>query len=80
MENGTEKDGSRRQRAQARIIAPVRGTLRRAALLSVAAGLIWPIQAVLIAWIVSVWVAGAADNTLPAIAGFVVLGIVRGSR
>ena len=46
-------------------------------MLSVAAGLVLPIQAALIAWIVSVWVAGANDSTLPAIAGFVVLGVVR---
>lgn len=84
MENGTEHDEARqRRRAQARIIAPVRETLRRAALLAVAAGLIWPLQAALIAWIISVWVAGtgsdagAADDTLLAIAGFVALGVIR---
>jgi ATP-binding cassette subfamily C protein CydD len=84
MDDSTEHDEAhRRRRTEARIIAPVRDTLRRAALLSVAAGLIWPLQAALIAWIISIWVTGggsdtgAADDTLLGIGGFVVLGIVR---
>ena len=84
MDDSTEHDEAhRRRRAQARIIAPVRDTLRQAALLAVAAGLIWPLQAALIAWIISIWVTGGgsdtgtADNTLLGIAGFVVLGVVR---
>lgn len=80
MDDSTEHDGAaQRRRAQDRIITPVRGTLRKASWLSVAAGLVWPLQAGLIAWIVSAWVAGtgALADTLPAIAGFVVLGLVR---
>lgn len=80
MDNNTQQDEARqRQRAQDRIIAPVRETLRRAALLAVAAGLVWPAQAGLIAWVVSAWVhgTGTVENTLPAILGFVVLGAAR---
>ncbi|BAQ18740.1 ABC transporter ATP-binding protein/permease [Methyloceanibacter caenitepidi] len=83
MDDSTEQDEAHRRRAQARIIAPVRDTLRRAALLAVAAGLIWPLQAALIAWVISIWVTsggsdtGAADNALLAIAGFVALGVIR---
>ncbi|WP_204377003.1 ABC transporter ATP-binding protein/permease [Methyloceanibacter methanicus] len=59
MDDSTEHDGAaQRRRAQDRIITPVRGTLRKASWLSVAAGLVWPLQAGLIAWIVSAWVAG----------------------
>ncbi|MDJ0513437.1 MAG: ATP-binding cassette domain-containing protein [Methyloceanibacter sp.] len=80
MKDSTEDSGAdQRRQAHTRIIVPVQGTLRRAALISVAAGLIWPIQAGLIAWIVSAWVAdtGTPENTSLAIASFVVLGIAR---
>lgn len=80
MDDSTEHDGAaQRRRAQERIITPVRETLRKASWLSVAAGLVWPLQAGLIAWIVSAWVAGTGTlaDTLPAITGFVVLGLVR---
>lgn len=80
MDDSTEHDEARqRQLAQARIIAPVRRELRNASWLSVAAGLVWPFQAALVAWVVSVWVGGAeaASTTLPAIGAFVLLGVVR---
>lgn len=80
MENGTE-DGEARQRrlAQTRIIAPVRSDLRKASLLSVGAGLLWPLQAALIAWFVSTWVdgTGSAEHAIPSIGAFVLLGLVR---
>ena len=80
MANGTvDREARKRQLAQARIIAPVRRELRTASWLSVAAGLVWPLQAALIAWVVSAWVdgAGTPEQTLPAIGAFVVLGVVR---
>lgn len=52
------KSGSARQRAKERIIAPVQSDLRRAGWMSIAAGAIWPVQAAVIAWAVSVWVSG----------------------
>ncbi len=80
MANGTvDREARKRQLAQARIIAPVRRELRTASWLSVAAGLVWPLQAALIAWVVSAWAdgAGTPEQTLPAIGAFVVLGVVR---
>ncbi|THH38458.1 ATP-binding cassette domain-containing protein [Aliishimia ponticola] len=68
-----------RMRAQARIIAPVADLLRKAGWVSVAAGLIWPLQAALIAWAVSQWVAGPVrlDLSVMAALGVAALGIVR---
>ncbi len=61
--------------ARDRIIAPVDGLLRRAGMLSVAAGLVWPVQAAAIAWAVAGWVGGDADaaRTLTA-AGIIAAG------
>lgn len=47
-----------RDRAKTRIIAPVARELRIAGLLSVLAGLIWPVQAAVLAWAVSAWAGG----------------------
>ena len=62
------------KRATARIIAPVAGLLRKAGLLSVLAGLIWPAQAAALAWAISGWVAGDLDRT-----GWAALFFVLGS-
>lgn len=48
-----------RQRAKARIISPVRSELALAGWLSVLAGVVWPLQAAVIAWAVSGWAEGA---------------------
>ncbi|WP_282602585.1 ATP-binding cassette domain-containing protein [Paracoccus sp. PARArs4] len=66
---------SPRAMARDRIIAPVDGLLRRAGMLSVAAGLVWPVQAAAIAWAISGWVGGDADaaRTLTA-AGIIAAG------
>ncbi|MFZ1468790.1 MAG: ATP-binding cassette domain-containing protein [Paracoccaceae bacterium] len=66
-----------RQRMTARIIAPVSGQLRIAGTLSVAAGLIWPMQAGALAWAVSGWVTGEMGRTGPAALLFVLGGILR---
>ncbi|UYV35657.1 ABC transporter transmembrane domain-containing protein [Rhodobacteraceae bacterium D3-12] len=70
---------SRRQRAKDRIIQPVARELNTAGVLSVIAGLLWPVQAAAIAWAVSGWVHAevAQDRTLPAIAVFVIAGVLR---
>lgn len=67
------------RRAQARIIAPVSGPLRRAGLLSVGAGLVWPVQATLIAWAVAGWADGTVglEGTALAAAGFALCGALR---
>lgn len=48
-----------RRRAKDRIVAPVADRLRAAGWLSVAAGLLWPVQAAAISWAVAGWAAGA---------------------
>ncbi|MHA6324106.1 ABC transporter ATP-binding protein/permease [Roseivivax sp. CAU 1753] len=48
-----------KDRAKTRIIAPVARDLGKAGLLSVLAGMLWPIQAAVLAWAVSGWAAGA---------------------
>ena len=58
-----EKAGAIRnikKRAQERIITPVAGVLRIAGVLSILAGILWPLQAAAIAWVVSGWATGAA--------------------
>lgn len=69
----------RRARAQERIIAPVADQLRRAGLLSVGAGLIWPFQAAIIAWLVQRWANGRVEMgaTALAVVGFVGLAAIR---
>ncbi|MTI17113.1 ATP-binding cassette domain-containing protein [Rhodobacteraceae bacterium RKSG542] len=64
---------------QKRIIAPVSAELRKAGVLSVLSGLIWPLQALLIAWTVSGWALGTTDfsATVTAAIGLVGLGAVK---
>ena len=59
--------------AARRIEQPVRGQLARASALSVAAGLIWPLQAAAVAWCIAGWVIGDLSRTLMA-AGIFLLG------
>ncbi len=66
-----------RQRASARIIAPVSRPLRIAGMLAVIAGLIWPIQAAALAWAISGWVADDMSRTGPAALIFVLGGVLR---
>lgn len=75
MSERRQRKASPRAMARDRIIAPVDGLLRRAGMLSVAAGLVWPVQAAAIAWAVAGWVGGDADaaRTLTA-AGIIAAG------
>ncbi|GGE16121.1 thiol reductant ABC exporter subunit CydD [Primorskyibacter flagellatus] len=68
-----------RQRANRRIIAPVRPRLVRAGALMVVSGALWPVQAALVAWAIAGWVSGDAAMTpgLAAAAGFALLGFLR---
>lgn len=63
--------------AARRIEEPVRAQLSRASALSVAAGLIWPLQAAAIAWAIAGWVAGDMGRTLPAAGIFLAGAAVR---
>ncbi|MBY5972275.1 ATP-binding cassette domain-containing protein [Ferrimonas balearica] len=64
---------------QARIIAPVKPLLRRAGLLSILSGLLWPVQAAAIAWAVSGWAGGALalERSLWAAGIFLLCGLIR---
>lgn len=64
---------------QARIIAPVKPLLRRAGVLSIVSGLIWPVQAAAIAWAVSGWATGALalERSLWAAAIYLACGLIR---
>ncbi|MFV0246143.1 MAG: ABC transporter ATP-binding protein/permease [Qingshengfaniella sp.] len=68
-----------RRIAKDRIIAPVARDLRIAGVLSVAAGVLWPVQAAAIAWAVSAWVAGAPPMAPTGIAAalFALCGLTR---
>ena len=67
-----------KERPEARLLAPVRGQLRRAAAVSVAGGLLWPVQAAAIATAIAGWVDGAGMTTsLWAAAVFVLAGALR---
>ena len=68
-----------RQLAKERIITPVSGLLTHAGVLSVLAGMLWPVQAAVIAWAISGWVAGGAtlERTLMAALAFAGLGALR---
>ncbi|MBJ3775879.1 ABC transporter ATP-binding protein/permease [Acuticoccus mangrovi] len=68
-----------RKQTTDRILGPVAAELRRSAYLSVAAGLMWPLQAAVLAWIVAGWVEGATDlgRTALGALGFVAGGAVR---
>merc|ERR1711969_388643 len=67
-----------KERPEARLLAPVRGQLRRAAAVSVAGGLLWPVQAAAIATAIAGWVDGAPlGQSLWAAAVFVLAGALR---
>lgn len=70
---------NRHRTASSRITRPVAAELRRAGILSVAAGMIWPLQAVCIAWTISGWVEGTAglDTAIVAALAFLLGGMVR---
>ncbi|MCK8482945.1 ATP-binding cassette domain-containing protein [Aliiroseovarius sp. S2029] len=68
---------SSRRLATARIIAPVARQLRVAGVLSVASGLIWPVQAGALAWAISGWVTGEMTRTGIAAALFTLGGVLR---
>lgn len=70
-------ESAARQRANARIIAPVSGLLRVASALLVIAGLIWPAQAAALAWAISGWASGDMDRTGWAALLFVLGGLLR---
>ena len=59
------------------LVAPVRRPLRRLAAVSVAASLIWPIQAALVAGAIGGAASGAAPPLVPLVAGYVALGLAR---
>ncbi|WP_210431245.1 MULTISPECIES: ABC transporter ATP-binding protein/permease [Iodidimonas] len=59
------------------ITAPIAHALRFAGLLSVLAGLIWPIQAAALAWAIAGWIAGDMGRTPWAAAIFVAGGFLR---
>lgn len=61
----------------AAIMAPGRRHQRRAAVLSVLAGLIWPLQAAVVAWAIGAVLSGASPSPLAAILGFGGLGLLR---
>lgn len=66
-----------RQRAQARIVAPVSRGLRVAGALSVLSGLIWPVQAAALAWAISGWTEGDVARTPWAALAFALGGLAR---
>lgn len=71
-------DPSPRKIASARIEGPVATQLRRAGVISVAAGLVWPVQAALVAWVIAGWLDAAPyRDTMLAAAGFVLLALLR---
>lgn len=72
-----QKNPTDRQRASARIIAPVARPLRIAGAFAVIAGLIWPGQAAALAWAISGWVAGDMSRTSAAALIFVLGGVLR---
>lgn len=77
MSGSQQQQPSSRQRAKARIIAPVSRDLRIASTLSVISGLIWPAQAAVLAWAISGWVSGDMNRTIWAAGVFVLGGVLR---
>lgn len=81
MEPGSKTNaaGDARRRAQDRIVAPVADRLRAAGWLSVAAGMLWPVQAAAICWAVAGWAAGApaTERAWIAAAVFLICAAVR---
>lgn len=75
----TSDKASPRLRAKQRIIAPVARDLNRAGGLAVLAGMLWPLQAAVIAWAISGWAGGARDLDGTILAGvvFAALGGLR---
>ncbi|NVK33627.1 MAG: ATP-binding cassette domain-containing protein [Rhodobacteraceae bacterium] len=74
----TDKSSSR-SRAKQRIVAPVAGQLKKASWIAIAQGALWPVQAAVIAYLVSQWADGNSDletGMLCALA-FLVLAAVR---
>ena len=72
---GRASEGRASERgARARIIAPVRAELRRAGLLAVLAGMIWPLQAAAIAWAIAGWATGT-DVLARSLAAALAIGI-----
>ena len=68
---------SRRQ-AEARLLAPVRGLMRRASAVAVLAGLLWPVQAAAVASAIAGWTQGAAlQQSLWAALVFALAGALR---
>ena len=72
-----QKNPTDRQRASARIIAPVALPLRIAGRFAAIAGLIWPVQAAALAWAIAGWVAGDMSRTGAAALIFVLGGVLR---
>ncbi|MHA3978216.1 ABC transporter ATP-binding protein/permease [Halovulum sp. GXIMD14794] len=67
-----------RARARARIFDPVAPVLRRAGAVSLASGVLWPVQAAALAWAVDGWVSGAwAERTIWAALGFLLAAALR---
>lgn len=58
-------------------LAPGHRHLRRAALLSVLAGLVWPVQAALVAWVLGEVLTGASPTPMAAALGFGGLDLLR---
>ena len=75
----TSDKASPRLRAKQRIIAPVAQDLNRAGGLAVLAGMLWPVQAAVIAWAIAGWAEGARDldGTILVAVVFVALGSLR---
>lgn len=61
----------------AAIMAPGRRHQRRAAVLSVLAGLVWPLQAGVVAWAIGAVLAGASPSAIATALGFGGLGLLR---
>lgn len=75
----TSDKASPRLRAKQRIIAPLARDLNRAGGLAVLAGMLWPVQAAVIAWVIAGWAGGARDldGTMQAAVVFAALGGLR---
>ncbi len=76
-ESQEQDEPATRQHTGSRIIAPVAGNLRKASVLSVTAGLIWPAQAAVLSWAISGWASGELSRTGWAALLFVFGGLLR---
>lgn len=61
----------------ASIDSQARPELRKAAILQTLAGVLWPVQAVAIAYVIQGWVTGSDVNILMSVCGFAGAGIIR---